>query len=390
MEFVGKYTKGANDEVYSPSLQEIKKDDYFDMAGVLQPGHAWVWTVDKGGWKGHCAMMAMLQWGYTDLGEIYKKKMKLRFATFNTPFAREVQLLLAMMRWDWMTRNFKLGVLQGMLTKEEATLAVVMADAEAMKKERDKLFDIGEIKVRIRKRRGRWCWNYLAAVHIQRWWLRKKRTFRIYKDMYQLIDGICGGNSREYVGDTPRQQTIRDTILLDIQEKVMAGMVLHRAVCTQVASTMMESLIHREIQRHLRRKKTQRHRENRREVFFASRAMLYTVYGVGPSSRWATSDASYLCEPCATTDLSYPGGGRASGSLKDPRWAAQCLGCGVLNPFYSNGGVDSDGPSCDSGPSGDEGPRGADNVAEKEEEGGWLGKWGRRLGITPAIRSHIK
>jgi len=389
MEFVGKYTKDANDEVYSPLLQEIKKDDYFDKAGALQPGHTCIWTFEKGGWKGHCAMMAMMQWGYTDFGEIYKKKMKLRFATFKTPFAHEIQLLLAMMRWDWMTRNFKLGVLQGMLTEEGATLAAVMADAEAMKKERDKLFDIGGIGVRIRKTRGRWCWNYLAAVHIQQWWLRKKRTFRVYKDMYQLIDGICGGNSREYVGDTLRQQTIRDTLLLDIQEKAVAGIAVRRAICTRAASTMMESLIHREIQRHLRRKKAQRHREKCRKAFFASRAMYYTVYGFGPCVKWAASDEPYLCEPCATTDLSYPGGGRASGSLKDPRWATQCDRCGLPNPFYENG-RNSDGPACDSGPSGDEGPRGADNGAEKEEEAGWLGKWGRRLGITRAILSRIK
>lgn len=389
MNFIAKYTMDGDGEIYSPVLKEIKGDAYFDKEGALQPGHACVWTFKQKERNAHCAMMAMLQWGFTDLKGTTYKKMKIRFSTFGTNFSHEVQLLLAMMRWDWMTRDFKLMALCRDLTQKGAAFAVVVAEAEAMKKEQDRLFDIGGIGVRIRKRRGRWCWNYLAAVHIQRWWLRKKRTFRIYKDMYQLIDGICGGNSREYVGDTPRQQTIRDTILLDIQEKVMAGMALHRTICTRMASTMMESLIHREIQRYLQRKKTQRHRENRRKVFFASRAMLYTVYGFGPCVKWAASDELYLCEPCATSDLSYLGGGRASGNLKDPRWATQCDRCGLPNPFYENG-RNSDGPACDSGPLGDEGPRGADNGAEKEEKGAWLGKWARRLGITRATLSRIK
>jgi len=290
MNFIGKYTKDGHGDIYSPSLKEIKRDAYFDNVGALQPGYKCIWTFERGR-KVHCAMMALLQWGFEDLGEIYKKKMKLRLATFHTPFAQEIQLLLAMMRWDRMTRNFKLVVLEGMLKQKGATLAAVVAEAEAIKKEQDKLFDIGEIK-----------------------------------DMYQLIDGIYGGNSREYVGDTPRQEKIRDTLLLSIQEKAIDAIAVRRAICKRVAPIFMKTIIQGAIHRQLQRGSAQRHQKICRKVFFASRAM----------------------------------------------------------------------PSDDKGPFGtysvaaDVAPRRTGSAAEKEEEGGWLGKWGRRLGITPAILSRIK
>lgn len=374
MNFITKYTRGGDGDIYSPSLQEIKKDDYFDKVGVLQPGHACVWTFNKGGWKGHCAMMAMMQWGIADLEVEGKKKMKLRFATFNTPFVHEIQLLLAMMRWDWMSRGFKLMVLGAGLRRKGTTLGAVMAEAEAMKKEQDKLFDIGEIKVRMRKTRGRWCWDFLAAVHIQRWWLRKKRTFRIYKDMYQLIDGICGGNSREYVGDTPRQEKIRDTLLLGIQERALDALRDRRAACARAACTFMRGVLHKTIHR---------------RSFFA-KLPHDQVWGIGPAARWGESDVPYLCTPCATSDLSYLGGGRSSGNLKDPRWATACLRCGLPNPFYSGYSRDAcdlgDDWGCDSGDEGSPGvtvSMGSGAAVGREAEEGWLGKWGRRLGLTP-------
>ena len=99
-----------------------------------------------------------------------------------------------------------------------------------------------------------------------------------------------------------------------------------------------------------------RAKEKRRQDFFAKReafnithGLAPTIYGLGSSTRWADHDEPYYCEPCATTDLSYPGDGRTSDGLDNPRWAAQCSKCGKKNPFYP-------GPFCDEGPSGDEGP----------------------------------
>ena len=149
-----------------------------------------------------------------------------------------------------------------------------------------------------------------------------------------------------------------------------------------------------------------RAKEKRRQDFFAKReafnithGLAPTIYGLGSSTRWADHDEPYYCEPCATTDLSYPGGGRNSGSLNNPRWAAQCSKCGKKNPYYekteyemlelplvpthTNWREMSPSPppappsspcdgeySCDDGPSGDEGPP------------SFLGKWGRRMGLT--------
>ena len=90
-----------------------------------------------------------------------------------------------------------------------------------------------------------------------------------------------------------------------------------------------------------------------------------TIYGFGSSTRWADHDEPYYCEPCATTDLSYPGDGRNSDGLNNPRWAAQCSKCGKKNPYYQ-----PPPPPCDEGPPGDEGPM------------SFLGSWGRRLGLT--------
>ena len=72
----------------------------------------------------------------------------------------------------------------------------------------------------------------------------------------------------------------------------------------------------------------------KREAFNITHRLAPTIYGFGSSTRWADHDEPYHCEPCATTDLSYPGNGRSSDGLNNPRWAAQCSKCGKKNPYY--------------------------------------------------------
>ena len=149
-----------------------------------------------------------------------------------------------------------------------------------------------------------------------------------------------------------------------------------------------------------------RAKEKRRQDFFAKREefnithrLAPTIYGFGSSTRWADHDEPYYCEPCATTDLSYPGDGRSSSSLVNPRWAAQCSKCGKKNPYYekteyemleltlpsapthTNWREMSPSPPpapppspCDEGPAGDKGP--------ESSRGRWSGKWSRRFGLT--------
>ena len=142
-----------------------------------------------------------------------------------------------------------------------------------------------------------------------------------------------------------------------------------------------------------------RAQEKRRGDFFAKReaeiiemGLPPTIYGFGSSTRWADHDEPYYCEPCATTDLSYPGDGRCSSSLAQQRWAGQCSKCGKKNPYYEKTEYEmlelpsapthtnwremspSPPPSCDEGPVGDKGPA--------SSQDGWMGKWWRRLGLT--------
>ena len=183
-------------------------------------------------------------------------------------------------------------------------------------------------------------------------------------DEYSVSGGFTGQDSATYFG------VGRGKNLLKIQEDMMKQVEMRRTKCRELSKIFVNTTIQKSIEC---RKRESRQKEKRR-VFFAKRewynishGLSPTVYGFGSSARWSDHDESYYCERCATTDLSYPGGGRASGNLDHPRWAAQCSRCGQKNPFYHQ----NNPPSCDEGPTGDEGPSSS-----------FLGSWARRLGIT--------
>jgi len=359
MQYVGKF---ATEDKLTAKCTKIQPDPYFDKRGALKPGFSTQFDV------GHYAILALMQWGQENAhvrGELFKKH-KLRFITNQTIFGYEVKTLVSMMHWDTFNKSFKLGCIMGHLKKKGTSFEKLREKAELMKKEQDRLFDIGEVKVRLRKTRGRWCWNFLAATHIQRWWLRKKRRFRIYKNLYQLMDkysvegGFTGQDSAKYLGIGNGKN------LLNIQEDIMKKVDKRRIMCRIFSKSLLNATCNTIA--------AKRGKEKKRCDFFAKReaemivlGLAPTVYGFGSSTRWADHNEPYYCEPCATTDLSYLGDGRSSASLKDPRWAAQCNRCGKKNPFYKA----PPPPCCDEGPSGDEGPP------------SFLGKWGRRFGLTP-------
>ena len=184
---------------------------------------------------------------------------------------------------------------------------------------------------------------------------------------------------------------------------------MRRVTYRKGAKTYLDTIIQKVINR---RKMKVRNEKYRRDFFAKSEAfnifhgLAPTIYGFGSSARWADHDEPYYCEPCATTDLSYPGSGRNSGSLNNPRWAEQCCRCGKKNPFYRKksevweaecaqiikllpsapttipGREMSPSPLppatppslCDKGPVGDEGP---ESSLDR-----WSMKWLRRLGLT--------
>ena len=247
-----------------------------------------------------------------------------------------------MMHWDNLNKQIKLLMINRSLKKKGTTFEELQKKTIEMGLERDRLF------MAAFKRSMRFGREFHAAVRIQYWWLRNHRKHRIYKNIYQLMDkyavpgGFTGQDSANYFG------VGRGKNLLKIQEDILKKVEMRRITCRKFTKSFLNATCAAIT--------ANRAKEKRRRDFFAKReaemielGLPPTIYGLGSSTRWADHDEPYYCEPCATTDLSYPGDGRNSDGLNNPRWAAQCSKCGKKNPFYP-------GSFCDEGPSGDEGP----------------------------------
>ena len=298
------------------SSKAIIGDKYFDKHGKLQPGYANQFEIRD------YRILALLKWGQENsyAKKNLFKKNNLRFVTYKTFFNYEVQILVSMMHWDNLNKLFKSWVINNYLKKKGTTFDKLCKKAALMEKEQARLFDINKVKVRIRKTRGRWCWDFLAATHIQRWWLHKTRKFRIYKNIYQLIDGysVPGGFTAKYFGEG------KSKYLFKIQENIMKKVEARRVKCAEFSKNFLETVFQEAI----------RHRI----AHYLPRETVYSFSKYKPASRWADDGGiePYLCESCATTDRSYPGGGRSSDNLSHPRWKAQCGGCGKKNPYHKD------------------------------------------------------
>ena len=166
-------------------------------------------------------------------------------------------------------------------------------------------------------------------------------------DEYSVPGGFTGQNSANYFG-MGSNAAQKSKNLLKIQEDIMKKIEMRRIKCREFSKSFVNATC-AAIAANRFKEKYRRAFFAERELFNITHGLAPTIYGFGPCARWADHDEPYYCEPCATADLSYPGGGRSFGILNNPRWAAQCSGCGKKNPFYP-------GPFCDEGPSGDEGP----------------------------------
>jgi hypothetical protein len=364
MQYIQKYA--TEDQITKKfKYTETVGDAYFDERGILKPGHCNKFEV------GHFSLLALMEWGQQNT--YVKKKMynkyRLRFITHNTVFNYEIQTLVSMMHWDEFNKTWKFAMIMNSLKNRGTTFEEQCKKAESMKKEQDRLFQ-AEFKSGMRYGR-----KFHATVCIQRWWLRKKRKFRIYKNIYQLMDeySIEGGftkrDSAKYLGIG------RGKYILNIQEDIMNKVLARRLKCKEVSKNFIKTVFRDVFYRQL-------------EHTCYKKIEDITVYGFGSSSRWAKDGGTepYLCASCATTDHMYPGGGRASDSLMHPRWEAQCYKCWKKNPYYKIFERTSTHcyemlppptppPSpCDRGPIGDKGP--------KSLNGGWWGRWLRRLGLT--------
>ena len=354
MQYIQKY---ATEDQITKNLKytETVGDAYFDERGILKPAHCNKFEV------GHFSLLALMEWGQQNT--YVKKKMyneyRLRFITHNTVFNYEIQTLVSMMHWDEFNKSFKIGCIMGHLKKRGTSFEKLREKAELMLREEERL---SAVSFMTGLRSGS---KFHAIVRIQQWWLRNHRKYRIYKNIYQLMDeysvegGFTGQDSAKYLGVGKGKN------LLKIQEDIMKKVEKRRITCRNFSKSLLNATCSA-IARNRTKEKRRHDFFAKREAFNITQGLAPTIYGFGPSTRWADHDEPYYCEPCATTDLSYPGGGRSSDSLNNPRWAAQCSRCGKKNPYYQ-----PPPPSCcDEGPSGDEGPP------------SFLGKWGRRFGLT--------
>ena len=196
-------------------------------------------------------------------------------------------------------------------------------------------------------------------------------------DEYSVEGGFTGRDSAKYFGIGRGKNLLK--IQEDFMNKVLDHQMAKRAIrpqkCKEASKKFMKTVLQGVPGRRRLRG------EN-----------VYSFMKYRSAAAWAEDGGTepYLCAPCATTDYSYPGSGRASGNLVHPRWAAECSKCGKKNPFHRKKKVVFEVPSppswlapvppapppspCDEGPVGDEGP--------ESSNGRWSGKWLRRLGLT--------
>ena len=370
MEYITKHA--TEDKIQETKYKETVGDAYFDAHGILKPGYCSCFEIH------HFALLALFQWSQENahIKKAMYKKHRLRFITQKTVFGYEVKTLVSMMHWDEFNKSFKYIALNNSLKKKGTSFKEQHEKAELMLREEERL---SMVSFMTGLRSGS---KFHAIVRIQQWWLRKKRKFRIYKNLYQLMDEYSvegvGQDSAKYLGIGKGKN------LLKIQEDIMKKVEMRRIRCRKITKSVLSAICAAIA--------VNRVKEKRRRDFFAKRevemigfGLAPTIYGFGSATRWADHDEPYYCEPCATTDLSYLGGGRNSGSLDNPRWAAQCSKCGKKNPYYekteyemlelpsapthTNWREMSPSP-CDPGVQGDEGPKSQ-----------FMGKWGRRLGL---------
>lgn len=220
--------------------KETYGEAYFDKRGILKQGYCNKIEVQ------HFAVLALMEWGKqnTHIRKIVFKKNKLRDITFKTNFNYEVKILVSMLHWDNFNKSFKVIMINSWLKKRGTSFKKELEKSHIMSKEQERLFAV-------RKFKGMGfgiC--FYAAACIQEWWLRKKRKYRIYKNVYQLMDeysvkgGFTGQNSEKYFG------VGKEKNLLNIQEDIMKKVEMRRVKCRKVAKKFVENILQKKLTKH--------------------------------------------------------------------------------------------------------------------------------------------
>ena len=134
-------------------------------------------------------------------------------------------------------------MLNNSLKKKGTSFKEQYEKADLMLKEKERL-STAKFKKGIRYGR-----RFHAAVRIQGWWLRKKRKYRIYKNIYQLMDkysvegGFTGQDTAKYFGIGKGKN------LLKIQEDIMKKVEMHRVKCREVSTKLVNTTLQNVIER---------------------------------------------------------------------------------------------------------------------------------------------
>jgi len=247
MQYIAKY--GTEDQI---TYQGTERKDYRDKNGVQQPGHKNMFNIH------HFALLALFQWSQENAHakkEMHKKH-KLRFITQKTAFNHEVKTLVSMMHWDEFNKSFKLIMVESSLKKKGTSFKEQYEKADLMLKEKERL---STAKFKRGMRYGR---KFHAAVRIQEWWLRKKRKFMDYKNIYQLMDeysvegGFTGQDTAKYFGAGKGKN------LLKIQEDIMAKVDIRRKKCQELSKTLVNTTLQNVIECPKREARQQKRRES--------------------------------------------------------------------------------------------------------------------------------
>jgi hypothetical protein len=212
MEYIEKYSSPKSAE----RCHYIAKTDYFDKHGNLQPAYTTHFKIN------HISTLALMEWSKQNTSaQTILRAHNLHRITINTQYRYEVQTLVAMMNFDCNRRNWQEKWFKFMLKNKGITFEELCKKAYRMKQEQDRLFNI----------RGKNIpFSEDCAITIQRWWRKRSRKFRIYKTLFQLIDGLLENfDSEKYIRNVYSFKNNKKKIL-KIQEGIMARVARRRII----------------------------------------------------------------------------------------------------------------------------------------------------------------
>ncbi len=236
-------------------VDSIEDDNYLDHSApeALQPGYA----VHM---KTSLAACALIEFGLDDPTVVaaLEGAHKLRYIEHRPAWRAEHRLLVAMLRWDWFNKLFKFGVLQRQLDSAGTSVDEATALAE---RRTARLLHVGRSVEQAHIIVERNMQQLMAAMHnpematlasscplfadnkrnlaalrIQRWWLRARPH-----TVTTVVESYLGAGLEGCLG-LGRFSKLSTRVLLRVQESKMRSVTRQRIVC---ARSLARSLVDR-------------------------------------------------------------------------------------------------------------------------------------------------